>query len=191
MLRRCLVVLLAAMPMPSVLEPCECAQPAPDTIALALSHDSHVRALDPDARRLLETAVACSPTIARWIVALQQTDLIVGVETHRLPRKILGELRFVSATPGARYLRIAVKTPNTARKLMSVLGHELQHALELAAAPEVQDAVAARSLYRRIGYQEKWGPCFETEAALEAGRRVAAEVAAAGRGACRSVDAPR
>ncbi len=187
MLRRCLIVLMAAMPMASIHAPCACAQSAPETIARA--HSSRVRALDRDARWLLETAVACSPTIARSIVALQQTDLIVGVETRRLPRKILGELRFVSATPGARYLRIAIKTPNAARKLMSVLGHELQHALEVAAAPEVQDAGAARSLYRRIGYEEKWGASFETAAALEAGRRVAAEVAAAGRGVCRGGDA--
>jgi hypothetical protein len=62
-------------------------------------------------------------------------------------------------------------------ELVSVLGHELQHAVEIAAAPEVRDLATQRNFYLRTGYETRGGGYFESEAALEAGRRVAAEFA--------------
>jgi predicted DNA-binding transcriptional regulator YafY len=57
-----------------------------------------------------------------------------------------------------------------------VLGHELQHAMEIAAAPDVRDTVTLRALYLRIGYERTNGGYYETDAALEVGRQVSAEV---------------
>ena len=60
-----------------------------------------------------------------------------------------------------------------------MLGHELRHALELADAPWVMDDAAVVSLYREIGYAScaRPTPCYDTQEAVAAGRRVLAELA--------------
>jgi hypothetical protein len=103
-------------------------------------------------------------------------DLIVGVQLCPLPRTLLGEARIVTATPDVRHVRIRIKIPNATDALISVLGHELQHATALAAARKVRDAEAQARLYRRIGDERHSGGYFETEAALDIGRVVAAEI---------------
>jgi hypothetical protein len=57
-----------------------------------------------------------------------------------------------------------------------LLGHELRHALELADAPDVRDAAALVSLYRRIGDSYSDGHRYDTAAARETGRRVRSEL---------------
>ena len=69
-----------------------------------------------------------------------------------------------------------VRIPNAWSGLISVLGHELQHATDLAAAPDAHDADAQARFYRRFGYERHSGGYFETEAALEVGRQGAAEI---------------
>jgi hypothetical protein len=151
---------------------------SPDAAARALSPDSHVRTLDREARRLLEVAIASSPTVARMVADLEATDLIVWVEANPFLTKTRGEMLVAAATTEVRHVSIKVKTPGWLPDVVSVLGHELQHALEVAAAHEVRDAAGQRQFYRRIGYQAMDGECFETEAAVEVGRRVAREMAA-------------
>jgi hypothetical protein len=154
------------------------AQGPPDPAAFALAPASRVRCLDREACRLLAAGITASPTIAREVADLQVTDLIVGVETSAVLMKIRGEARMLAATPGARHVRIRIRIPGAWPELLSVLGHELQHALEIAAAPDVRDTATFRAHYLRIGYERMHGGYYETEAAIEAGRRVAAELAA-------------
>ena len=64
---------------------------------------------------------------------------------------------------------------------MALLGHELQHAVELAEAPAVEDAADYEQLYERIGYESCSSAarrCFETDAAVQAGRDVLRELRA-------------
>ncbi len=148
-----------------------------------LSPDAHVRAVDRETHRLLEGAVACSPTVSRMVTALQASDLIVTIEMRPMQKIALGDVRIVAATRETRYLRLGLKVPNGHRELLSLLGHELQHAIEVAGAPQVRDAPTLRAYYQRIGWAEVGDGYFETEAALEAGRVVARDVAGCGRAA--------
>ena len=146
--------------------------------AFVLSPDSRVRCLDREARLLMEAAVAASPTVARLVTALQSADLVVGIEAYAFKKKNLkGDARVIAAAPGARHLRIRVGIPGAQTDLIAVLGHELQHAVEIADAPDVRDAVTLRAHYLRIGYEPTGRGYYETDAALEVGRRVSAEVA--------------
>jgi hypothetical protein len=158
---------------------CVAASDAAGPAAFVLSPDSRVRCLDHEARHLVEAAVAASPTVARMMADLQHTDLIVGIETEPFQRKTKGDARLLGATAATRHVRIRIRIPGPQGDLMSVLGHELQHALELAAAPEVRDEATLRAHYLRIGFARMEGGYYETEAARETGRRVAAEVGAA------------
>ncbi len=51
-----------------------------------------------------------------------------------------------------------------------LLGHELQHVLEVAQSPEVRTEDAFREFYERIGFFS-WRNTYDTNAALEVGAR--------------------
>ena len=136
-----------------------------------------VRGLDSVSRHLLESGPACSPTIARMLLALEASDLIVSIETRLLPKTLLGELRVLTASATVRHVRIRLRVPNAERTLLAVLGHELHHATEVAADREMRNARTQRARYLAIGYEGFGGGRFETDAAREAGRIVAREVA--------------
>jgi hypothetical protein len=138
---------------------------------------SRVRCLDPEATRVFKGALATSPTVTRMVERLQDTDLIVGIEAAPLEKVTRGQVRIVTAVAGVRYLRIRLTTPLPPNIATSVLGHELQHALEIAAMPEVRDDVSLAVAYQRIGFATRAGGYFETEAALATGERVADEAA--------------
>lgn len=148
----------------------------PSAAAVVLSPDSRVRGFDEASRHLLRVAMACSPTVARMVVELQTSDLIVGIEAAPPDRKTRGELRIVAASSGVRHVRIRLRVPNHVHQLVSVLGHELQHAMEVAADLEVRDAATLRRFYLRVGWEGIAGGRYETDAAQEAGRVVAKEV---------------
>ena len=69
----------------------------------------------------------------------------------------------VSATAKARYVRVDIDVRLAPARRAEVLAHELYHALEIAAAPEVRDEAGMRALFTRIGWQD--GDRFETAAA--------------------------
>jgi hypothetical protein len=137
---------------------------------------ARVRPLDAMARKAIERGMDASPTIARMIVELQQSDLIVGVQACPLPKLVRGDARVVAAGPGVRYVRIRLGIPVADSDLIVVLGHELRHALEFAAMPEVRDAASLVHAYARVGVPVKRNGYWETAAALEAGRVVAREL---------------
>jgi hypothetical protein len=63
----------------------------------------------------------------------------------------------------------------TTHELVAELAHELQHASEVAAHPDVIDGAALRAMYRAIGYQScnAYGiECWETREAQAAERVV-------------------
>jgi len=60
---------------------------------------------------------------------------------------------------------------------MTMFGHELQHAVEIADAPEVVDVPSLVAFYRRVGQvMSSGGRTFETNAAVATERRVLLEL---------------
>jgi hypothetical protein len=114
---------------------------------------------------------------------LDETGTIVYVE-----RGICAFGHFKACLPHAitvvgdtRYLRIIVEAGDGAQEL-ALIGHELQHALEIARAPNIRSADDITKLFRRIGrspHCPRGAPeCYETSAALAAGDAVLREVLA-------------
>ena len=135
-----------------------------------------VRGVTPAVRALIARGVERSHTFARLVREIDQTDLIVYVETRLdLPIGLEGRLTFLTSAGGARYLRVHVPGHAGPQQLIGVLGHELQHALEIAAHPEVQDSQGVAGLYRRIGIQSTRDQ-FDTTEARIIGRRVRSEM---------------
>ena len=83
--------------------------------------------------------------------------------------------------PGARYLRISLDRRYGSGQRLTLLGHELQHAVEIADAPWVTDHEGVATLYRSIGFRSDNGhdDCYDSRLAIETGHQVQREFLAA------------
>ena len=107
-----------------------------------------------------------SPTFARLLNGLANSDLIVQVQFRPDRRPGAGSrLLMGPVTSGGRFIRIEIEPAVGRDRLITQLGHELFHAVEVAAAPEVRSARALAALYRRIGFQRAEGDPFDTDEA--------------------------
>lgn len=144
----------------------------------ALPRWTHTLPLNADAINLLTDAAERSPLVTSLIEELERTDVVVYL-TELSPGKPPGPssyLVFLSEDATTRYLLIRIdKWKLSPFERICLLGHELQHALEVAAAPDVRDATGLASLYRRIGW-ESGENRFETTAAKSMGFQVKAEL---------------
>lgn len=138
---------------------------------------ARVRAATAPVQALLTTGARRSPTFARLLRDLSATDIIVYVEaTTHLPLGLNGRLTFLTSAGGIRYLRVQIPEGVGLFEGIATIGHELQHALEIAAAPQVRDSAGVAALYRQIGMQGPGQDRYDTAAARIVGRRVRAEL---------------
>ena len=145
--------------------------------AVLESPTRHVRTAHPYVESLLRDGFQRSPTFARLLVRLERSDLIVFIESQiPLPPGIEGRLVMLSATHGVRYVLIQIGTGDSLMDAIALLGHELEHANEIADAREVVDTSGFVALYERIGVRNGWHQ-YETKMAQEAGRQIRRELA--------------
>jgi hypothetical protein len=141
---------------------------AANTYADPMSHapERRVRFLHPDLQVAAAHGTRRSPTFARLMRALEASDLIVQVQ-FRPDRRPSGGARLLlgPATPSDRFVRIQSEPSLGRDKLIAQIGHELFHAVEVAAAPEVRSEPALAALYRKIGYRLAGGERFDTSEA--------------------------
>ena len=137
----------------------------------------HVRPLDPLASTLLSTGSRSSSTFAGLIAGLDQSaGFVVYVTTSPDPDR-RGSIVFVSRASGVTYLLIRVCTRQTVTDRVAVLAHELEHAVEIAAAtPPIASEQDLTRLYTCIGI-DSTGKHLESEAAVRAERAVHHEIA--------------
>jgi hypothetical protein len=141
-----------------------------------------LRGLDQEAATLLTDARRVSPTVARQVADLDRSGVVVYVKVRLIPRCSTGRMTLLGVAGGVRYLKIEVSATNRRDDAIAWLGHELQHALEVAAAADVMNETGLEGLYRRIGrLQVHQVSRFETDAAVRAGEQVLAEVRASRR----------
>jgi hypothetical protein len=103
-----------------------------------------------------------------------------AVRVAGLPR---GTTHLLSATAAGRYLQVWVDAQRTEAERIAVLGHELQHAVEVAADANVRDALSFARLFECLGAESGGGAAraktrqFETAMAQQVEARVLAEAA--------------
>jgi hypothetical protein len=128
------------------------ATPSRERTKIADTVDYHVRATDPLLHAWITNGGAESATLKSLIDQLVASDVIVHVVLlDRIPGGANGQLYFVTTTPTARYLRIEVTRLGGRADMIALLAHELQHAVEVALAPNVRDAESLATFYLRIG----------------------------------------
>jgi hypothetical protein len=136
----------------------------------------HIRTMDATIRKLLKRGVRHSPSFASLMTRLQDSDVYVYVElVDRLPGAIEGRTMMLPAAHTHRYVRIQIALHGSIDDSIAVLGHELQHAVEIANAEDVIDQVGMARLYERIGSRGGEN-VYDTMAAQEMGRTVRREL---------------
>jgi hypothetical protein len=84
--------------------------------------------------------------------------------------------RLIGAGPNERFVRVWIDAWwRSRREQVALLAHELQHALEIARAPDVRSTGDVVALYRLIGHEAR-DRCYETLAAQDVGTVVEAEL---------------
>jgi hypothetical protein len=143
------------------------------------AHSRHVRPVQSFLGKLIADGVRLSPTFAAMVDELERSDVIVHINAVAdMKDGLQGSTQLIPAA-GQRYVRIDVRTPRPPRELLSTIAHELQHALEIARAPDVRSPDAMRMLYQRIGSHGANAHTYDTADARAAGRRVWQELLSA------------
>jgi hypothetical protein len=147
----------------------------------ALKAPEPLRASDRTLIELIDQGLARSPTLRAMQEHLQQAQVIVYITWGAtMPAETVGRTRLIGAGGGYRYLSIELDSRLGHLEVLSMLGHELQHAVEIADAVDVVDQATLASLYRRIGQDRSrpssGGLWFETQQAINVGHRVYAEL---------------
>jgi hypothetical protein len=150
-------------------------------------HYCQVRTTDRRLIAAVELGLRESPTFRELVNRINASDVVVYVtaQAATLPPGLDGRLTFLSSTGGFRYVVVHVNSSLSAPRLVSLLGHELQHAREIADSDTIVDPVSmAREYAARLGYHS--GPkdhdrvTFDSQAAIRAGEQVLREMLAGG-----------
>jgi hypothetical protein len=166
-----LVVSVLATAAPSV------AGPLSDSV-------KNVRPRDTTATMLLQFGHERSARFREIVAALEASNVIVYIDVRQeSDHPVSGGLTFVGEAHGIRWVRATVdsgtasfiRTCQDVVRLTSILGHELQHALEASQAPSLVDEHEFATYFRSIGVDE--GPhVLDTLAARRTGSQVADEL---------------
>lgn len=141
----------------------------------------NIRSDSDSLRDALHVGLRHSPTFGALLSELAQSNLIIHVETNVMMRRgVDGMLRFVIAVGSVRYVRVSIAPRLTSDALVAMIGHELQHAVEIARAPEVINQASMARLYEEIGAGCAKPPTFDTEAAVRIQARVLDELRSSG-----------
>lgn len=144
--------------------------------ATPVAQPGPIRAMQPRVGKLLATGMERSASFRRLVDRIEQSDLIVYVEARRDLRDGLGaSMRFLSRSATHRFVHIRLNAALGPATLVALLGHELQHVVEVADNPGVQSADDMRAFYRREGVRTG-DDSYDTEAARAMGYLVRAEM---------------
>jgi hypothetical protein len=142
----------------------------------------HVRSSNPVLLQLIEEGAERSTAFRRLIDTINMSSTIVYVEFGFCAFGHLDGclLPYVTESHGTRFVR-AIVTPDRTRRshdqLLALIGHELQHVVEVTEHDEVVDVRSMQTMFARIGTPLKAaGRGYETSAARDVGDAVLSEV---------------
>ena len=129
---------------------------------------------------VLSEAGSRSATFRALALKIDASNVITYVMCEHFSSRLLaGRTALGHTNDQARYVRVQVDCMLPRITLIAILGHELQHVAEIAAARDVVDSRSFARLFQTIGYLtcHSWSSPekYETDGALEAGERVREE----------------
>jgi len=146
------------------------------------SPHQQVRTTEPEIQALIDAAIERSPTFRTIVAALNDSDVIVYIETSvsRAARLRGHTVHRIVAEGSHRYVRMRLNPNGAKEQRMAVIAHELHHALEIARVPEAGRSQTAQDLLSRIGstFGTRCSNCYETVEAMNVERTVREELRA-------------
>jgi hypothetical protein len=137
----------------------------------------HVRTIDSRPNALIVEGTRRSPMIRKLVDRLNRSTVIVYLQSGLLPGGLTGRLSLIGRGQAWRYLRVEIECRQSMLRQIAALGHELQHAVEIADRPTAVDETSIRALYGTIGFAIDGSERrFESDAAQKAGSRVQHEL---------------
>ncbi len=151
------------------------------TIAPAGAADAvpRLRTSDRRIRALLDDGLVHSPSLRALVARLAAGDVVVYLRCATLPAGLAGQLTFVSAAGGFRYVVVRLAFALPSQRAVATLGHELQHAVEIADHPDIVDQASLARAYARIGFEQparRAVTAFDTQAAIAVGDQIEREL---------------
>ncbi len=125
---------------------------------------THTRPTSPAARYLLQLATERSTSVRALVRELERTDLVVFLmfDVEAGGGSTPDYMTFLTDAAGSRLVLVRIyRRSDPLLAYVPTLAHELQHALELAAAPDVRDRETFARLFATIGWRTGGGQ-FET-----------------------------
>lgn len=164
-------VALLALAIPSPAVDVDDARPAART-------SPRVRPYDARSANVLLQGIQRSETIRSLVDRLEQLDVIVYIQMQpALRTQLAGRMVWVTATGHLRYVRLSLNPELSGDTLVSVLGHELQHAVEVAQAPSIVSEATLEEYYQEHGISVRsHSRGWDTLAARDAGELVRREI---------------
>jgi hypothetical protein len=137
-----------------------------------------VRPHDGRSAALLLQGIERSKTMRFLVERLEALNVIVYIETRLSQRQLAGRMVWLAKAENFRYVRISLNPELTGETLVAVLGHELQHALEVALSPSIVDERSLQAFYSRNGISmSSHTNGWDTIAARDTGELVRREIA--------------
>jgi hypothetical protein len=134
----------------------------------ASSDGGQIRPVGAFEAAVIREGVCVSPTLRALAERLDASDLTVHVSVKRLAdRRLSGGLRFLAATPTDRVLLIDIAFGLDRYARIAMLGHELQHAVEVAETADIRDKESLRRFYESYGVGGAIEDGYETDAARQ------------------------
>jgi hypothetical protein len=137
---------------------------------------SRVRASTAAIARLIHQASERSKTFRGLVETIDASDGIVYVEEGTCGHGVRACFVTVTMAGPTRMLWVKVDTRKVDSDLMSSIGHELRHTIEVLGTRTVTSQIAMYFFYSQMVQAQAGGRAFETAAAVEAGEAVRAEV---------------
>jgi hypothetical protein len=152
-------------------------------LAVTAQDSAHVRVVEPRFRAVIDAGLSRSETFRHLVATLDESNVIVYI-VPKVGRPDLGGYlaHEIVARGGFRYLRIALDLQGPESRLIPVLAHELQHAIEVAESPEALDANGLEQVFMQRAVPFGCGhACYETTMARDVELTVGKELAAVDR----------
>jgi hypothetical protein len=137
----------------------------------------HVRSVDPVISRLIVRGIERSATFRELVAAVDASDGYVYVKRGDCGPGVSSCFVAVTEAGSARFLWVKVNSRKMDDDLVSFIGHELRHTLEVIEQPAVRSNGDTYFLYERIGTHSTMDT-IETRAAVEAGWKIRKELLA-------------
>jgi hypothetical protein len=150
-----------------------------------LPYSDRVRTSNADIAALIQHASERSTSFRSLIDAIKASDGIVLIEEGKCGRGMRACFVTVTRAGPNRMLWVKLDLQGIDCDLMGLIGHELQHTVEVLGDPSVTDRTSMYFFYSNKRDGRSGGPAFETDAAIKTGEAVRAEVRR--KSACKSV----